>query len=245
MHNLAHEISSPLTPLAGYMKILHTGKLGPLAPEQQRVVESMMSSVGRLTRIADNLSDFADLEAGVAPIVTSPVDPNALADAVVAELRGAVKEAHLHVTVVHADGGAIQADPRKLRQALANMVGNAVKFSSHGGEVLVEIARDADQLRFSIYDQGPGIADAEGQRIFEPFHHATRHDDARQPGSGLGLPVARRIAEAHGGRVWVESPPRAQPSSPRHYTGSKFVLEIPAYPAEEYVPPAEGTVGQA
>jgi signal transduction histidine kinase len=228
MHNLSHEISTPLTPLAGYLKILGSGKLGPLSSQQQRVFESMNTSVHRLTRIVDNLSDFANLQIGAAPILNAPVDPDALADTVVADLRAPIREARLHVSVVHSAVGAIQADPRKLRQALANLVSNAIKFSPHGGEVLVELRRDGAQLRFSVYDQGPGVNSGDAQGIFEPFYHAARQDEARQPGSGLGLPVARRIAEAHGGQVWVESPPRTQPGSGgRHYSGSKFVLEIP------------------
>jgi signal transduction histidine kinase len=115
-----------------------------------------------------------------------------------------------------------------------NLVSNAVKFSPHGGEVLVEVKREMERLRFTVYDQGPGIRAGEAERIFQPLYHAAaRGDEARLPGSGLGLPVAQRIAEAHGGRVWVESPPRTQPASiVRHFTGSKFVLEIPVRPSD-------------
>jgi signal transduction histidine kinase len=119
-----------------------------------------------------------------------------------------------------------------------------VKFSPHGGEVLVDVARERDRLRFAVYDQGPGVRSADAERIFEPFYHADRADDARQPGSGLGLPVARRIAEAHGGRAYVESPPHTQPSAgSHHYTGSKFVIEIPAPPAAAAPPPPEKLSG--
>jgi signal transduction histidine kinase len=240
MHNLSHELSTPITPLAGYLRILQSEKLGAMSPQQKRIIDSMVLSVARLTRIVDNLSDFASLQAGQAPILSGPVEPDLLADEVVAEQRAAIKDARLHVAVTHAGGGPVLADPRKLRQALSNIVSNAVKFSPHGGEVLVEVARDPGKLRFAIYDQGPGIREGEGEQIFEPlFHaHARAGEDARPPGSGLGLPVARRIAEAHGGRVWVESPPRTQPpSASRHFSGSKFVLEIPVRPADQ---PAAG-----
>ncbi|HEY6101116.1 MAG TPA: ATP-binding protein, partial [Anaeromyxobacter sp.] len=141
----------------------------------------------------------------------------------------------LHVTVAPDGGGPIIADARKLRQAVANLVQNAVKFSPHGGEVLVEVTRDPARLRFTVYDQGPGIRAGESDLVFEPLHHAQAkgRDEARAPGTGLGLPVARGIAEAHGGRLWLESPPRTQPAHlARHFTGSKFVLEIPVRPAE-------------
>ena len=192
----------------------------------------MSSAVAKLTRIVDNLSDFANLEAGPAAIMPAPVDPDALVEEVVQEQRGAARDARLHLEVRPSRGGSILADPRKLRQALANVVQNAVKFSPHGGEVMVEVTRDAERLRFAVYDQGPGISSPEQEGIFEPFHHPDRADEARQPGSGLGLPVARRIAQAHGGTLVVESPPHTQPSVSVHlYTGSKFVIDFPARPA--------------
>jgi signal transduction histidine kinase len=240
MHNLSHELSTPLTPLSGYLRILGSGKLGALSPQQQRIVESMMQSVARLTRIVDNLADFASLEVGETPLIHGEVEPDRLADDVVQELKAPVREARLHVEVMHGGGGPVPADPRKLRQALANLVSNAVKFSPHGGEVLVQVTREPERLRFTVFDQGPGIRAGEAERIFEPLYHAAaRGEDARLPGSGLGLPVARRIAEAHGGRVYVESPPRTQPPSvARHFSGSKFVLEIPVRPADR--PRADG-----
>jgi signal transduction histidine kinase len=235
MHNLSHELSTPLTPLAGYLRILQSDKLGPLSAQQKRIVDSMVHSVARLTRIVDNLSDFASLQAGHAPILEGEVQPDRLAEEVVAEQRAAIKDARLHVAVSPAGGDPVIADARKLRQALSNLVSNAVKFSPHGGEVLVEVTREPGKLRYAIYDQGPGVRAGEAEQIFEPLYHAQARagEDARPPGSGLGLPVARRIAEAHGGRVWVESPPRTQPASAtRHYSGSKFVVEIPVRPAD-------------
>ncbi len=234
VHNLAHELSTPLTPLAGYLRILASGKLGPLSAQQQRVVDAMVQAVARLARVVDNLADFASLESGAAPLLRSDVDPDRLADEVVEELKAPIRDARLHVVVLHGGGAPLTADPRKLRQALANVVQNAVKFSPHGGEVLVEVTRDPARVRFTVYDQGPGVLPGEAERIFEPLYHAAaRGEAARAPGTGLGLPVARRIAEAHGGRAFVESPPRTQPAAqPRHFTGSKFVLEIPVRPAD-------------
>jgi len=227
--NLAHELRTALTPMSGYLKILSSDKLGPLSAQQLRILESIQGATGRLTRVVENLSDFATLQAADAALFPAGVDPDALADEVVADLRPAIREARLHVAVQKSGGPPITADPRKLRQALANVVGNAVKFSPHGGEVLVEVQRDARTLRFVVSDQGPGISPQEQKHVFEPFFHAAGRDDrSKHPGSGLGLPVARRIVEAHGGTISLESPPRAQSEGVRRqFTGSKFVLELP------------------
>ncbi len=227
--NLAHELRTALTPISGYLKILSSDKLGPLSAQQQRILESIQGATGRLTRVVENLSDFATLQASDAALFPAVVDPDAVAEEVVADLRPTIREARLHVVVQKSGGGPISADPRKLRQALANVVGNAVKFSPHGGEVLVEVQRDARSVRFAVSDQGPGIPPQDQKNLFEPFFHAAGKDDrAKHPGSGLGLPVARRILEAHGGSIAVESPPRAQSEGVRrHFTGSKFVLALP------------------
>jgi signal transduction histidine kinase len=231
MRDLAHELATPLTPLVGYLKILQGGKLGALTDQQRRVVETMGVSVGRLTRIIENLGDFATLGTERAPLTLEPLDPDALAAQLVEELGPFIRDARLKVTLVRAPGAPIRADPRKLRQALGNVLSNAVKFSPHGAEVLVEVARDGEKLRLAVWDQGPGVPETEAEAIFEPFHRSGSRaveEVRRIPGSGLGLPVARRIAEAHGGHVWLESPPRARPPGASHpYSGCRFVLEIP------------------
>jgi len=230
VRDLVHELSTPITPLSGYLRILLGEKLGPLTPQQKKVIESMVGSVQRLSRIVENLSDFANLQISAAVLKLEPVDPDAVVDELVADLRAAIRDAQVHVTVTRSGGGQVIADGKKLKQAIANVIGNAVKFSPHGGEILVEVVGEPDVLRVAVYDQGPGVAPSEQAAIFEPFHHAATRggDDARAPGSGLGLPVARRIVEAHRGRIWVESPPRAQPGNvTRLFSGAKFILEIP------------------
>jgi signal transduction histidine kinase len=231
VRDLVHELSTPITPLAGYLRILQSEKLGPLSPQQRKVVESMLGSVQRLSRIVENLSDFANLQTSAAVLKLEPVDPDGIVEELITELRAAIRDGQVHVTVSKSGGGPVVADGKKLKQAIGNLISNAVKFSPHGGEILVEAVREPDVLRIAVYDQGHGVLPAEQQAIFEPFHHAATRgaDDARAPGTGLGLPVARKIAEAHGGRVWVESPPRTQPGSVgRLFSGAKFVLELPA-----------------
>jgi len=246
MRDLAHEVSTPLTPLAGYLKILQGEKLGPLSAQQRRVVETMSVCVARLTRIVENLGDFASLGSERAPLSTEPVEPDALAEKVIEDLRPFIKDARLNVVLVRSGAGRVLADPRKLRQALTNVVGNAVKFSPHGAEVLVQVTLEGGRLRYAIYDQGPGVQEGEVAAIFEPFHHArvrAKEEARHHPGSGLGLPVARRIAEAHGGRVWLESPPRSQPGvGSHHFAGCRFTIEVPAPPAPgpAPAPPRDG-----
>jgi signal transduction histidine kinase len=237
MHSISHELSSPLTPLSGYLKILHSEKLGPLNERQKKVVESMLQSADRLSRTIDNLSDFAVLETGTYRVRTEPVNAAATAEKVVESLLSVARSKRVHLELLARDRElTLVADPSRLCQALSNLIENAVNVSPHGGEVLIEIRAVDGFVRFAVYDQGPGILPEDQARIFEPYFQAR---DARHAAIvGLGLPVARKIAEAHGGRVLVESPPKEGPESERQFPGSRFLLELPVGPVASVGPVA-------
>src|SRR6267142_1692055 len=118
-------------------------------------------------------------------------------------------------------------DERKVKQALSNITDNAIKFSPHGSFVLLRVMADAQRLLFEIYDQGEGMLADEAEKVFDPFFHADRVGEERAPGAGLGLPVAKQIVEAHGGRISAESPPKSQPDSKHHFSGTKVSFWIP------------------
>ena len=201
VHNLAHELSTPLTPLAGYLRILASGKLGALTAQQQRVVETMVQSVVRLTRVVDNLADFASLEAGQAPLLRTALEPDRLADEVVEEQKAAIRDARLHVTVLRGGGPPVLADARKMRQALSNLVQNAVKFSPHGGEVLVEVTRErwADPLH--RLRSGTGRRSGRGRA---DLRAALPRGDARRDGAAAGERARPAGGAPHrGGPRWA------------------------------------------
>jgi signal transduction histidine kinase len=107
------------------------------------------------------------------------------------------------------------------------VVDNAIKFSPHGSHVLVRVGADPQRLFFEVYDQGEGMLADEAEKVFDPFFHADRVGDERAPGAGLGLPVAKQIIEAHGGRISAESPPKNQPDSKHHFSGTRVAFWIP------------------
>ncbi|MGC4113538.1 MAG: HAMP domain-containing sensor histidine kinase [Myxococcales bacterium] len=216
-----------MTPLAGYLKILQSEKLGPLNDRQKKILESMLQSADRLAHTIDNLSDFAVLETGNYRVKAEAIDAVALANKVIEEAQATTAKPKRVKLSFHGPTTPVtlQVDPSRLQQALHNLVDNAIKYSPHGGDVLVELIALDGWLQLGIYDQGSGVPPEDQLKIFEPFHHAK---GARHVATvGLGLPVARKIAEAHGGKLRVESPPKVQPESERHFSGSKFVLELP------------------
>ncbi len=226
MQSISHELSTPLTPLIGYLKILNSEKLGELNERQRKVLESTIQSAERLTRTVENLSDFAVLASGEYRVRLAAINPVQLAEKLVEGIQYTTARAkRVNVSLLAKDRNlTAMGDEARLVQALGNLLDNAVKFSTNGGQVLLEVRTSGDRLQFTVYDQGPGIPAGDQERIFEPYHaKGAKHLAV----AGLGLPVARRIAEAHGGRLYLESPPKAQPETSHNFSGAKFVLEIP------------------
>ena len=162
----------------------------------------------RLARTIDNLVNFATFEGGGHAVHREPFDLQALLKAVLEgeRLKAKSRRIHLDVKVETLEQGF--GDHRKLRQALSKLIDNSIKFGPHGSEILVRVSGDPTHLLFEVYDQGEGLLPGEGEKVFDPFFHADRVGDERAPGRGLGLPVAKQIVEAHGGHIWVESPPK-------------------------------------
>jgi signal transduction histidine kinase len=230
MQNLSHELATPLTPITGYLKILKSEKMGPLSEAQRKIIDSMQTASERLSRTIDNLVDFATLESGGYAIHRDTFDPPAAAKAVIEEERPKARARRINLELVADADGAGWGDERKLKQALANVVDNAIKFSPHGSHVLVRVIADPQRLCFEVYDQGEGMLADEAEKVFDPFFHADRVGEERAPGAGLGLPVAKQIVEAHGGKISSESPPKNQPDSKSHFSGTRVAFWIPQRP---------------
>jgi signal transduction histidine kinase len=227
LHSVAHELSTPLTPLVGYLKILLSRKLGPLTDRQAKVLESMSHSAEHLALIIDNLVDLADLEAGQTELRIGYVQVGELVKAAMEEARVAGRSKRLTVECLACGDQILKGDEAKIHQALANLLDNAVRFSPHGGVILGELKDRDDHYEISIYDQGSGMDVGQLDRLSRPFSHAAFAYPARRPGAGLGLPVARRIAEAHGGELRAESPPQNQPVAIHHFAGTRITLALP------------------
>ena len=237
MQNLSHELATPLTPIAGYLKILKAGKTGKLNEPQERIVESMSTAADRLSRTIDNLVDFATLESGGYAVNRDSFDPGVLLRAVVDEEKHKARARRVTLEVLVEPSAPGWGDERKIRQAVGNVVDNAIKFSPHGSQVLLRVLGDDLRLHFEVYDQGEGLLADEAERVFDPFFHADRVGDERAPGAGLGLPVAKQIVEAHGGKIWAESPPKNQPDSKHHFSGAKVAFWIPLRAVAPVDPP--------
>ncbi len=150
-----------------------------------------------------------------------------LVKAAMEETRVAGRSKRLTVECLDCGDQILKGDEAKIHQALANLLDNAVRFSPHGGVILGELRDRDDHYEISIYDQGSGMDIGQLDRLSRPFSHAAFAYPARRPGAGLGLPVARRIAEAHGGELRAESPPQNQPIAIHHFAGTRITPGLP------------------
>ena len=220
LSNISHEFRTPLNSILAITALLLERADGDLSPEQERQVGYIRSSAQSLTELVNDLLDLAKVEAGKIEARASEFTVATLFGA----LRGVMKPL-LSGTVAlvlddRCDGPPLHTDESKVSQILRNLVSNALKFTEHG-EVRVSAAHDAahDRYAFTVADTGIGIAPADQERIFEEFAQVPNRLQERVKGTGLGLPLSRRLAELLGGTLTVASVPDR---------GSTFVLDIPA-----------------
>ncbi len=215
---MSHELRTPLNALAGFSSLLEEGIYGPVTDEQREALRRMRSAREHLMALIDQVLDVARVEAGTRRARPEPVDLPALVRNVCDALRGAVDARGLSLDVqLDDDVPVVQTDPGMVRQILTNLVGNALKFSEHGG-ISVRLHACEDDVCVEVADTGPGIAPELQERVFEPFFQVDPSTTRLQGGVGLGLALSREFAGLLGGTLTLRS-------EPGH--GSTFTLRLP------------------
>jgi two-component system sensor histidine kinase GlrK len=204
LRHLSHELKTPLTALREGTELLNDEIGGPLAPQQRQVVHIMRDNSIKLQRLIEDLLDYQRALHAAASLVPRVV-----------ELGSLVRDvAHAHELAVQAKGQrlhldlekvALEADPEKLRSIVDNLLGNAVKFTPHGGTITVLARNMSGNAVLDVIDSGPGVPPEERESIFDSFFRGRAKSSARIEGTGLGLAIAREFVEAHGGRISVQA----------------------------------------
>lgn len=216
---IAHELRTPLTAIRTCAGLLLSEDARPTTEQHRTLVETIERNAERMQRVVGDILDLARFRAGSIGLQLRRFDPAPMVDAVIASIAP-VAQAHA-VTVEAAASGeplTIFADHRRLEQALLNLVSNAVRFAPPGSRVLVSLRDEGELLHIAVRDEGPGIATDDQHRLFERFFVGRADRSGPEGGVGLGLPTALAIAQAHSGRVEVQSAPGA---------GSTFTLVVP------------------
>ncbi len=241
----AHELKTPLTLIRGYINMLHEmGLEGDGVSGSSHIVEGILRGAERLSAIVEDMLDVSVIDTNALSLRIEEVSLSHFVSLVVRQNAAYIAERHLTVHVGDLDSlSPIEVDPRRLHQILSHLLNNAIKYTPDHGEVFIEgravsgdhPAQDgpagASQfVELTIRDTGIGIAPEDRERVFEKFYRvgkSTLHSSGKVKfkgaGPGLGLPIARGLVEAHGGRLWVESPGHDEINCP----GSTFHMLLP------------------
>jgi two-component system phosphate regulon sensor histidine kinase PhoR len=223
--NISHELRTPLTSIKLLAETLSSGTV-----EDSETMRDFATQVERevdhLAQLVDELLDLSMIESGETKLSLEPLDPEEMVKACMERIGPVAERREVRLRRLPPPEGSTRAlaDPTRLGQALLNLAHNAVKYSHHGGEVRLGWDTIGERVRFTVSDDGIGVAEAHQQRIFERFYKVdrsrTRDPETRQLGgsAGLGLAIVRHIAEAHRGAVGLAS---------EEGVGSTFWIEVP------------------
>ncbi|HVE09573.1 MAG TPA: ATP-binding protein [Paraburkholderia sp.] len=220
LSNMSHELRTPLSSIRALSNLLLNRLDGDLSEEQERQVLLIRKSAEDLTEIVNDLLDLAKIEAGRTDVVLTSFKPSGLFAALRTMLTPLLTDPAVRLIFEDTDGlPAIFTDEAKLTQILRNFVSNALKFTEHGEiRVAARLEDDGEHISFSVADTGIGIAEEHQQVIFEEFGQVQSHLQQRVKGTGLGLPLCRKLAALLGGYVGVDS---------RFGVGSTFYATLP------------------
>jgi PAS domain S-box-containing protein len=216
---MSHELRTPINATLGYTELIEMGIGGPVTEQQRDYLTRIRGSQEHLLRIISDLLNYSRIEAGQVEYDLAPVPVHALVDGVLplVEPQAMAKK----LTLVHGpcpEGISARTDRGKAEQIVLNLLGNAVKFTPHGGRVTVGCGTAGERVVVTVEDTGPGIPAEQQKSIFEPFVQLGRSLTSGHEGTGLGLAISRDLARAMGGEITVASTPGK---------GATFTLALP------------------
>lgn len=219
IHMIVHDLRTPLTSIIGGLQTVVDAAYEPELT--QEFVTTALSSANTLVEMVNTLLDINKMESGQMQLGLGPLDIVATAAAAVGQVQNLARSRRQDLrNEVTEECPGIIADVEKVRRVLVNLLSNAIKFTPDGGTIALSAVCDDEGLLLSVTDNGPGIPEEYRERIFEKFGQVQgRQTDL--PSTGLGLTFCRMVAEAHGGRIWVES---------KVGEGSTFYVRLPRRP---------------
>jgi signal transduction histidine kinase len=203
---MSHELRTPLNAIIGFSEVLLERMFGEINEKQVDYLQDILSSGQHLLALINEILDLSKVEAGRMELELSTFDlPQTLENALTLVRERATRRGIALDLKVDERLGPVVGDERKIRQVLLNLLSNAVKFTPEGGRVGVVAAPADGAVRIAVTDSGIGIAPADQGAIFEEFRQVGTDTAQKSEGTGLGLTLAKKFVELHGGTIWVES----------------------------------------
>ncbi len=214
--DVAHELRTPLTTIKGYLEGLVDGVL----PPERETYLLICQEANRMSRLIDDLQELSRVEAGAYELHLRPLTVRALVETAVRRLEPQFGEKGVALHVALDDRlPRVMVDRDRMLQVLTNLLGNALHYTPRGGEVTVRAYRAGSEVAIVVSDTGMGIPPEHLPHIFQRFYRVDKSRSRMGGGTGIGLTIAKHLVEAHGGRIWAESPGKGQ--------GSTFTFTLP------------------
>lgn len=203
--NVSHELRTPLFSIRGFLELMKNGKV-PEEETRREFVDAMYRKTLHLNRLVDDLLDISRMESGTFQFQAGPLAIRPLILQAASEMQFAAQEKGvlLEASVPKALP-PVWGDPNRLKQVVLNLLDNAIKFTSEGGEVSIRAKALEEELEVEVQDAGVGIPAPALDKLFTRFYQVDASSTRRSGGAGLGLSISQQIVGAHGGRMWVES----------------------------------------
>jgi PAS domain S-box-containing protein len=215
--SMSHELRTPLHTIIGFSELLTEETEGPLNPKQKRFLGHVLQDSRHLLELINEVLDISKIEAGRLELQCEAFN---FAECVVEVFAGIEQRARakdLRLENRNTFKGLLYADRLRIKEVLYNLLSNAVKFTPEGGSIWLDASQQEESLHITVSDTGVGISEEEQEAIFEKFYQAGTTSGLRE-GTGLGLPITRKLIELHGGKIRVESSPGK---------GSRFIVILP------------------
>ena len=219
MANMSHELRTPLHTVIGFSELLGEQVKGPLNPDQKRFVNHIHKDAQHLLALINEILDLSKVEAGKLLLNREILELGFVIDDALSSFRPQFASKSMEVSVNVTGLVNVEGDRVRTRQIVVNLLSNALKFTAAGGRVCVDVDAAADGFaRVSVSDTGIGIPPAQHEAIFDKFHQIEPAMSGIREGTGLGLAITKRLVQAQGGRIWLESEPGR---------GSRFTFTLP------------------
>ena len=217
--NMSHELRTPLNAIIGFSEVLKDGMFGELNAKQAEYVKDIFESGQHLLSLINDVLDLSKIEAGRMELELSEFSLPAAIERAIALVKERAQRQGVRLHTDVAPGAAtLRADERKVKQVMLNLLSNAVKFTPEGGSVTVSAQARGSCIEITVRDTGIGIAPEDQLALFQEFRQVGRDSTRKAEGTGLGLALAKRFVELHGGAVRLESAPGK---------GSTFTISLP------------------
>jgi signal transduction histidine kinase len=204
--NMSHELRTPLNAINGFSEVLLERMFGELNPKQEEYLRDILASGRHLLSLINDILDLSKVEAGRMELEPSAFDLPSTLESCLTLVRERASRHDIALELdMDASLGGFVADERKVRQVVLNLLSNAVKFTPEGGRIRLHAGREDDAVKISVSDTGIGIAPEEQEAVFEEFRQVGSDQARKSEGTGLGLALAKKFVELHGGRIWVAS----------------------------------------